>query len=346
MRILLVGKDDDQAHSIVRVLTESRTPVFEVERAANAWDAQGRAAQGPYDALVVDDSLSDADGETLLQRLRASGVHAPALLLTSTGWDQMAPMTPQARGDSYLPRSEGSNGYTLIRAIVSMLERQRLKGELAAAHAEAVRSAAALAALKHDLATPLGVIAGMAQVLLDDDYGFNEDGRACLEDMLQAATTASEHVKRAGNEPPDTNTTRTAYATDFTAHPGPSTDTRMVLIADDDAATRRLVSLALASDRYTVLQAADGKEAWRLIRDHHPAVAILDWQMPVYSGLELADVIKSDPQVWGMTVIMLTGRTGAADREAGAQARADLYLTKPFSPHELVAAVEQALGIS
>lgn len=54
----------------------------------------------------------------------------------------------------------------------------------------------------------------------------------------------------------------------------------MVLIADDDPATRRLVCAALAFDRYSVLQAADGEEAWRLMGDHHAAVAILDWQMP------------------------------------------------------------------
>jgi CheY-like chemotaxis protein len=46
-----------------------------------------------------------------------------------------------------------------------------------------------------------------------------------------------------------------------------------------------------------VLEAADGKEAWRLVRDHQPAVAILDWNMPVFSGLELTAVIKGDPLV-------------------------------------------------
>jgi DNA-binding response OmpR family regulator len=117
-----------------------------------------------------------------------------------------------------------------------------------------------------------------------------------------------------------------------------------VLIADDDPAIRLLVSATLASDHYSVLQAADGEEAWRLIREHHPAVAILDWHMPVYGGLELTAVIKGDPKVRDMTVIMLTGRTARADRQAGARAQADLYLTKPFSPQELVAAVEQALG--
>jgi DNA-binding response OmpR family regulator len=83
-----------------------------------------------------------------------------------------------------------------------------------------------------------------------------------------------------------------------------------------------------------------------LIREHHPAVAILDWQMPVYSGLELTDVIKGDPQIRGMTVIMLTGRSAEADRAAGARAHADLFLVKPFLPQELLMAVERALGLS
>jgi DNA-binding response OmpR family regulator len=95
-----------------------------------------------------------------------------------------------------------------------------------------------------------------------------------------------------------------------------------------------------------LIQAADGEEAWRLIREHHPAVAILDWEMPVYTGLELTAVIKGDPQVRDITVIMLTGRTARADRQAGARAQADLYLVKPFSPQELLAAVEKALRIS
>jgi DNA-binding response OmpR family regulator len=340
MRILLVGKDDHEARLIHGILTASTAPVFEVERAVNAWDAQRQSTAGQYDALVLDDSLGDADGETLLGRLRASGVDAPALLLTSAAWGDM----PQAQAESYLPRSECANGYVVVRAVVAMLERQKLRSELIAAREQADHHAAALAALTHDLATPLGVIAGMVQVLLDDEYGFNADGRACLEDVLESATTACERLKQGRGA--DDGSASVGHGLDGTppvASPMPGS--KMVLIADDDAATRRLVSLTLASDRYRVLEAADGKEAWRLIRDHHPAVAILDWQMPVYSGLELTDVIKSDPQVWGMTVILLTGRTGVADRQAGAQARADLYLTKPFSPQELLTAVEQALGI-
>ena len=125
----------------------------------------------------------------------------------------------------------------------------------------------------------------------------------------------------------------------------PGLDSKIALIADDNAAIRLLVSATLTSDQYSVLEAADGEEAWRLIRQHHPAVAILDWEMPGVDGLELTAVIKGDPQLWDMTVIMLTGRSDRADREAGARADADLYLTKPFSPQELLNAVEQALGI-
>ncbi len=118
-----------------------------------------------------------------------------------------------------------------------------------------------------------------------------------------------------------------------------------MLIAAADAAIRLLVSATLTSDQYSVLEAADGEEAWRLIRQHHPVVAILDWEMPGYEGLELTAVIKGDPQLRDMTVIMLTGRIDRADRAAGARAEADLYLTKPFSPKELLDAVERALGL-
>src|SRR5713101_987497 len=129
----------------------------------------------------------------------------------------------------------------------------------------------------------------------------------------------------------------------MTGHPSRS---KLILVADDDSTVRLLVSATVASDQCSVLEAADGEQAWRLIREHHPAVAILDWDMPVYSGLELTAVIKGDPQVQGMTVIMLTGRSAEEDRKAGARAQADVYLIKPFSPQELLAAVERALGIA
>jgi DNA-binding response OmpR family regulator len=343
LRLLLVTGENHQAQLISSVLATSTTPRFQVEHAFSGWDAQRQSARGAYDALVLDYSLNDTSGETLLERLRAIGVGAPALLLTALGWEQVV-----GGGDDYLPGTEASNGNTLVRAIVAMVQRHNLTVELAAAREEAQRAAAVLAELAHDLATPLGVVMGMSQVLLSDDNGLSADGRSCLEDVSHEALRACEILKRLTRVEPDVG----APPAQVRSEPDPGRTTRpgrgarMVLIADDDPASRRLVSMTLASDQYSVLQAADGEEAWRLIRQHHPAVAILDWQMPVYTGLELTDVIKSDPQVRGMTVIMLTGRSTQADREAGERARADLYLVKPFSPQQLLGAVEQALGMT
>jgi DNA-binding response OmpR family regulator len=343
LRILLVANDDDLAQLIRSVLAASKAPHFQVEYASNGWEAQRSAANGAYQALVVDDILSDTDGETVLKRLRAIGERAPALLLTSPNWDHLA-----VGGDDYLPKTEALSGNTLVRAMVAMVQRHDLIEELTAARAQAARAATVLTELTHDLATPLGVVVGMTQVLLRDDNGLNADGRSCLEDVSREALRAAEILKRLNQVEPGASplSPPVRLVADLSRATTSGPGNKRVLIADDDPGTRRLVRSILASDRYSVIEAADGEEAWRLIREHHPAVAILDWQMPIYSGLELTDVIKGDPQVRGMTVIMLTGRSAQADREAGGRAHADLYLTKPFSPEELLGAVEQALGIN
>jgi DNA-binding response OmpR family regulator len=338
---LLVAKDDDEARVIRGALEACTNPRFVVVHAPNGWEAQRQAADGEYAALLVDDTLTDTDGETLVGRLKAMGQRSPALVLSSAGW--VPPAAPV--GEDYLPKAEALSGNALARAIVAMLQRQQLTAQLATARDQAAQVTATLNQLTHDLATPLGVVMGMSQVLLSEDTGLNADDRLCLEDVAREALRATEILKRArSQEPGSASAAQPApRAADPIPAASPAFGRKVVLIADDDPATRRLVSAILASDQYTVIEAADGEEAWRLIREHHPTIAILDWQMPVYSGLELTDVIKGDPQMRGMTVIMLTGRSAQADREAGARAHADLYLTKPVSPDELLAAVRQAL---
>ena len=120
---------------------------------------------------------------------------------------------------------------------------------------------------------------------------------------------------------------------------------KTVLIADDEASLRLLVSATLASDQYAIVEAADGDEAWALIQQHHPTVALLDVQMPGRTGLELAQAIKGEPTLASTQVILLTSKAQQADIAAGLAAGADLYLTKPFSPLELMTVVEQALGV-
>src|SRR6202165_5821448 len=87
LRILLAAKDDDQTQSIRAALTASTSPRFQVEHASNGWSAQRQAAEGTYDALILDYRLSGTDGLTLLARLKGMGMSAPALLLTPPGWD-------------------------------------------------------------------------------------------------------------------------------------------------------------------------------------------------------------------------------------------------------------------
>jgi len=246
-----------------------------------------------------------------------------------------------ASNDSEAQRLAADGGYDALIFADADSERSKLGDELAAAREQAAQATTKLSKLAHDLATPLGVVMGMSQMLVSEDIGLNADDRACLEDIAREALRACAILEDLEARPAD--------ALPITTVDRPTSSgmgSKVVVIADDDAAMRHLISVTLASDRYRVLQAADGEEAWRLIREHHPAVAILDWQMPVYNGLELTAVIKGDPLVRDMTVIMLTGRSGEEDRKAGARAQADVYLIKPFAPEELLAVVEHALGIA
>lgn len=123
----------------------------------------------------------------------------------------------------------------------------------------------------------------------------------------------------------------------------PQSVPKTVLIADDEPHMRLLVAATVESQEYMVLEAADGDEAWELIQRFHPDVCLLDVQMPGKTGVELTQAIKSDPELARTRVIMLTSQAQAADIQRGLSAGANLYLTKPFSPLELLLAVEQAI---
>jgi two-component system phosphate regulon response regulator PhoB len=121
---------------------------------------------------------------------------------------------------------------------------------------------------------------------------------------------------------------------------------RTVLVADDERSLRLLVNATITSDQYAVIEAADGDEAWRLLVEYKPAVALLDVQMPGRSGLELARAIRSQPEMSGTHIVLLTSKAQDADIKAGLAAGAHRYLTKPFSPLELLTVVEEALGLA
>ena len=120
---------------------------------------------------------------------------------------------------------------------------------------------------------------------------------------------------------------------------------RTVLIADDESSTRLLVHATIESDDYSVVEAADGAQAWALTQQLKPALVLLDVQMPGQSGLEVLRSIKADPELTATRVILLTSKAQERDIEVGLIAGADFYLTKPFSPLDLLTRVEEALEL-
>lgn len=120
---------------------------------------------------------------------------------------------------------------------------------------------------------------------------------------------------------------------------------KTVLIADDEPTLRLLVAATIASEEITVLEAADGNEAWELIERHRPELVLLDVQMPGQTGIELTRRIRSDPSLANTRIVILTSKAQATDVASGLAAGADLYLTKPFSPISLLTYVAQTLGV-
>lgn len=120
---------------------------------------------------------------------------------------------------------------------------------------------------------------------------------------------------------------------------------RTVVIADDESSMRLLVHATIESDEYRVVEASDGTEAWALVQKLRPSLVLLDVQMPGQSGLEVLKLIKDDPSLASTRVILLTAKAQETDIESGLIAGADFYLTKPFSPLDLLTRVEEALEL-
>ena len=120
---------------------------------------------------------------------------------------------------------------------------------------------------------------------------------------------------------------------------------RTVLIADDEPSMRLLVHATIESDDYTVVEAEDGSQAWSMVQKHKPSLVLLDVQMPGRTGIEVLRSIKADPQLKATKVILLTSKAQESDVEEGLIAGADFYLTKPFSPLDLLTRVEEALQL-
>ena len=111
---------------------------------------------------------------------------------------------------------------------------------------------------------------------------------------------------------------------------------RTVLLADDDPALRRLVSATLGSEHFNLLSAGDGEETLSIARRVHPALILLDINMPRRNGLEVCRILKADPSTSAIKIVMLTASGSEVDRTRAFEAAADDYFVKPFSPIALL----------
>lgn len=117
-----------------------------------------------------------------------------------------------------------------------------------------------------------------------------------------------------------------------------------VLICDDEAPMRQLISAALDVSGHGVVEAADGRTALRLARLHGADVVILDVMLPDQSGLDVLAGIRADQRLASIGVIVLTASAQRVGAEAAYAAGADVFMAKPFRPSALVDEVERLLA--
>jgi len=116
-----------------------------------------------------------------------------------------------------------------------------------------------------------------------------------------------------------------------------------ILIVEDEAAIRQMLSMALVQEEYDTLEAANVGAAFEILENFTPDLILLDWMMPGLSGLECTRRLKRMPNTKSIPIILLTAKSQETDKVTALDAGADDYITKPFSTPELVARVRALL---
>ena len=116
-----------------------------------------------------------------------------------------------------------------------------------------------------------------------------------------------------------------------------------ILVVEDEPAIAELIAVNLSFAGHKVLRATDTEQATTLIRAELPDLVLLDWMLPGQSGVQFARTLRADERTSDVPIIMLTARTGEQDKVDGLEAGADDYITKPFSPKELLARIKAVL---
>jgi two-component system, OmpR family, phosphate regulon response regulator PhoB len=118
---------------------------------------------------------------------------------------------------------------------------------------------------------------------------------------------------------------------------------KQILIVEDGRPIREMIAFGLKRNGFEVREAVDAAAARASIADRRPDLVLIDWMLPDMSGLELTRALKRDKDTQEMPVIMLTARAEEQDKVTGLDGGADDYMTKPFSPRELLARINAVL---
>jgi two-component system, OmpR family, phosphate regulon response regulator PhoB len=116
-----------------------------------------------------------------------------------------------------------------------------------------------------------------------------------------------------------------------------------ILVVEDEPAIQTLIAINLRRAGHEVVTALDAETAQRMVNDALPDLILLDWMLPGVSGLELARRLRADARSRQVPIIMLTARGEERDKVQGLETGADDYITKPFSPRELLARIQAVL---
>ena len=116
-----------------------------------------------------------------------------------------------------------------------------------------------------------------------------------------------------------------------------------ILVVEDESALVEMLRYNLEKEGFRVSAATDGEEALTAVSEQSPDLVILDWMLPLVSGLEICRQLRRKPETRELPIIMLTARGEESDRVRGLEIGADDYVSKPFSPSELIARVRAVL---
>ena len=116
-----------------------------------------------------------------------------------------------------------------------------------------------------------------------------------------------------------------------------------ILVVEDEPSIQELIAACLQHAGHKVLRANSAEDAMRLVKVNLPDIVLLDWMLPGMSGIRYAQRLRADERTRELPIIMLTARSEEHDKVTGLEAGADDYLTKPFSPRELMARIKAVL---